>query len=184
MTEEARSSAKPEEAEATQESNGAPGLASEETESLIGQLREQRKKIGSKKHVDLPVPGYEMPELVVRYKRLDWDEVKKIAQTAEESRHPQAELMGQIDLIIRSTDQILIRHDGKVAPLSSAFPEIGEEPVGWDKRLLQALAPELEVKTARGVVRAIFSNDLAITDLHLDLWRWMKASNQEADEDF
>jgi hypothetical protein len=153
--------------------------------SVIDRLREQRKKIGEQRSLDLDIPGYD-GVLVARYNRLEWDDLKKIGKKADDSRHPRKELMSHCDVLIKACEQIMIRKDGLLEPITNAYPEVGEEPVRYDARLAVILDIELkERQGARTVVIAAFGgNEVAVTAQQTELVEWVQSSNTADDEDF
>jgi hypothetical protein len=151
-------------------------------DNLLTTLRSRRQEIGEAKSVDLEVPGYD-GALVIRYGKVDWDELRRIAGKAQKSKSPRRELNAQADTLVAACQEVLIRVGEELLPITEAFPEADTgEPVRFDDRLAKAL--EFEAPNARAVVFGTYNNDLAVTLAHNDLTEWMRNSNQEEDEDF
>lgn len=151
-------------------------------DNMRDQLRRKREEIGSQETIDLDVPGYD-GMLVARYRSLPYDEIKAIADSAEAGSNPRKELVANADFLIRACEQVLIRDEAGLRPISADFPEIGEEPCGFDVRLAQALALE-GVDSARQVILKVFNNDLGLVSQYIDVSAWMSSSRKAGDEDF
>lgn len=174
---------------AVEEGSGAELEASSQLESngkvehpnLLDELRERRAEIGSDRTMDLEVPGYD-GLLVVRYRRLEWDEISKIATKTEKSKNPRRILLHQVDVLIAACEQVLIVHEGSLKPINEAFPELGDEPVRYDVPLANALG--FQAGSAREVVLGLFKLELAVVGHHTDLLEFFGTSSAEADRDF
>lgn len=166
------------------EAGGNGSASGPEVEEHIGRLQEamraKRQAIAETTEITLNLPGYDDPELLVQHRKMEWDDVAKIARRAEKSKNPQAELLSQCDLIAQSCEMILIREKGKTYPLHEALNE--DEPIMFDNRLAEFLG--FQGGNGRQVVRGTFNNDLAIGSYHVELFEFMRTSNQQDDEDF
>lgn len=154
------------------------------SKSLMERLRSQRAAIGRERRLDLPIPGYD--GLVARYKKVSWDETKKIAEKVDKSKSPRRELMGHADYLVAACDTILV-HDGEqLRPIHEVFADMldDDEPVKFDHRLAKILGIEGDVDSARKVCLAVFNNPMAVTAQHNEVGQWNQASQTEDDEDF
>jgi hypothetical protein len=162
---------------------------SDAEESVLDRLKAKRERIRLKKEIDLDIPGYD-GELVGRFKRMPWEQLKKIAENADASRSNRKELNGHADVLATACEVLLIRRelDGKevLTPLQELFPDdFGGNPARFDERLAKWLGLEIDGnRTARKVVLAVYANDLAVTAMHNDLGEWMQSSKSEEDKDF
>jgi len=156
----------------------------DEEGTLLSSLREKRNKIGSERHLELEIPGYD-GELVVRYQPIPWEEAKRITERLENSKNPRKELYAQADVLIRACEEILARVEGKLVPLSTVFPEVGAEPIGFDARLAKALGFDVvNGSEGRSAVLGAFNNDLAVSKQQADVMEWIQNSERGSDQDF
>lgn len=154
----------------------------EDSGTLLGELRKKREAIAEETDLYLDLPGYD-GQLIAHYKRLDYDQVRKIAERAEKSKNPNRMLFAQCDLIAEACIEILILKDGNREPLYHAFPELGDEPVRFDNRLGQALGFDPE-GSARRAVLGCLNNPLAVAPHHNELALWMQTAEGLEAEDF
>jgi hypothetical protein len=161
-----------------QHNNGA-------ADNFLEQLRNKRRSIGTSTELKLQIPGYDTL-LWCEYRRLDWEELKRIAEKAQNSRSPRKELLAACDTLIEACNQFLILKDGKLEPMNNAYPEFGDEPVRYDDRLASALGFEIDRGSpARScVLRAFGGNGAAVTAHQGDLVEWIQSSRADDDEDF
>lgn len=149
--------------------------------TAFGALRKRREDIGSEKHHDLPIPGYQ-GELVARYKLLDFKVMRQIMKRMEKNRAAgdSRELLAQCDILIAACVEIFtVDKKGELMPLDPNSPD---NPIKYDKRLSDGLG--FEASNGRQVVLGVFKNDIALTAHHGELVMWMQGMSDEADEDF
>ena len=105
--------------------------------SVLDNLKRKRNKIAQDRHLDLDIPGYD-GEIFARYKPVDWDRLKSIAEKAENSSSRRKELNAQADTIATACDTLFIRVEGEPEPipLHEAYPDVfGDFPAKYDSRL-------------------------------------------------
>lgn len=156
-----------------------------EPEDFLEVLRNKRRRIGTSTEIKLEVPGFDNL-LWVEYRRLDWDELKRIAEKAQKSKSPRKELLAACDTLVEACKQFLILKDGKLEPINNAYPELGEEPVRFDDRLAAALGFEIDKNSpARSaVLKAFGGNGAAVTAHQGEYVEWVQSSRADDDEDF
>lgn len=157
--------------------------------SLAERLRRQREAISEDTDFEIEVPGFN-GALVARFHRdpnTAYDRVKKIAESVQRSRNPNAILMGQADLLAEFCEEILIRNEQKkgrpLEPLHYAFPEIGEGPCAFENRLGQAFGFEVD-GSKRKAVLGLLNNELAVGPFHNELSIWLQNAEGLEAEDF
>jgi hypothetical protein len=177
-----------------EETNGEVG-------SPIAELRRIRENIGNIKDVKLPIPGFG-GKLIGNFRKMSYEEVEKLAERMNKSKHPQAALRSQAVFIAEACKEILIpnprfksedetpdepMYEGIVA----AYPELGDEPIAFDARLCQALGfddrikPKMEnSQIQRIAVFGCINNDMAVTPFYLELSNWMASIEGQEAEDF
>lgn len=166
--------------------NGAGDASS----SVLGQLRSRRRRLGEKTHLDMEIPGYN-GLLFARYRRVPWEDLKKITLKAEKSKSPVKELLGQADVLIVACQEILVREpsreDADEEGLAPIDPDSSRmEPTRFDRNLARILGfspDELEDLTARKVVFGVFQNDLAVTVQQNEVMEWAASNQEEIDEE-
>ena len=139
--------------------------------SALDRIRAKREAIASETTEIFDIPGYD-GELCARYRRMEWTEVRKVAERAQGSRHPQKELHGQADIIASACVELLLRTDPNDPEHFERLGEVDGEPVRYDVNLCQMMEWN-DIKTARDTVRAMFGNDMALSMHHAVLMAWM-----------
>lgn len=143
--------------------NGSP--------SALERIRAKREAIASETTEIFDIPGYD-GDLCARYRRMEWTEVRKVAERAAGSRHPQSELHGQADIIAAACVELLLRTDPNDPEHFERLGEVDGEPVRYDSNLCQMMEWP-DIKSARETVRALFGNDMAISMHHSVILAWM-----------
>ena len=138
--------------------------------SLLAQLRQRREEISQElsQPLNLPVPGYDNL-LWVRTKRIEWEQVNKIASRKARKGQDAASLQKEqaADLIIATTECVY-------------FVERGQERVvseRWDDTLAEALG--FTAPSARGVVMGVFNNDFAMVQFNNQIYQWLQGEEVE-----
>lgn len=157
----------------------------EAPDTFLEQLREKRRRIATATDLKLEIPGFD-GLLWAQYRRLEWDELKRIADKASKSKSPRKELLAHCDTLIAACEGILIQKDGKLEALNNAYPEFGDEPVVFDERLGAALGFEIDkTSPARSaVLKAFGGNGVAVTAQQVELVQWIESSRSDDDQDF
>lgn len=150
--------------------------------SILGQLKTRRTEILQGQHLDLPVPRWADPEIIVRYKPVTHDEIRRAQTTVEKApkdRRAQVEVNGNCDILIRGCVAIIARIDGQDYSLKP------DEPKGdfttFDSDLAANLGLE-EGSTARQVVKALFITDGDILSHAQALVHWSGYKETDADD--
>lgn len=157
------------------------GFASDD---LITQLREKRRQIVRPKHINLDIPGYD-GLLVARYGMPPdaWDMSKRIAEKVERSKNPKKELFGMMDTLIEGIETMMIKRGDKLMPVHEAYPDLGDDPIGYDANLARLLG--FQAGKARDVVMTVFGgNEMAILVQYNQYAQWMGQNRSDEDEDF
>lgn len=135
--------------------------------------------------MDVPTFG---GKLVARHRALDYDETEAIARAVALSKHPKKVLLGMVDTIIKSTEELLWREDPleeATVPLAAELAKMtgrDEEPVRFEERLAHAL--DIDARSARAVVLEAFGKEMAVVSYYADLTRWMEQGRREVSDEF
>lgn len=125
--------------------------------SILGSLKERRLEVFNAQELRLPVPRWDNPEIVVKYKPVDHKLIRKTQDKVEgikdKDKKFQAEIDGNADLLIRGCVAVVAIVDGKEYSLRPDDPH--GEPTVFDMDLAQNLGLGDRV-TAREVVKALF----------------------------
>jgi hypothetical protein len=150
-------------------------------ESLKEGLRRQRQEATQTTHLDLPLPEYNNPELVGRYRMVDPTELGKMGEKLRREFKDRTELVifGAIDSIIMCCDGLYARMLGE----TELIPLDPEVPMRYDLRLAEYL--DVPAKTARDVVIQCFGHNMfAIIDHNIKITRWMGNRTTDVAGDF
>lgn len=150
--------------------------------SFLGNLAERREEIIQGEQLVLPVPRWEDPEVLVKYKPIDHGHIRA-AQTrvekAPKAKKFQVEVEGNIDLLIRGCLAVVAKLDGEEYSLRPDDPE--GDPTVFDSDLAENLGLP-EQATARSVVRALFITEGDILSHAKSLVEFSGYRETEADE--
>ncbi len=156
--------------------------------SLMDSIRAKHQGIVDSKETTIPLPGYD-GLLVAKYRLLNVKgELGAIGRKVEKAYKTVAEqgLYGTIDTMIMACIEILTtKEDGTLVPLSEFFGE--DVPIRYDARLADfvGLLQDVENKTARQVVFAVFGdNEPMILEHGRKLSGWMRDTTRDVDDDF
>lgn len=150
--------------------------------SVLGQLKTRREEIRTGQHLDLPIPRWDDPELIVRYRPLEHSVIRRAqdqVDKAPKQKRYEVELNGNCDLLIRACEGVIARLDGQDYSLRPGDPK--GEPTTFDADLASNLGLE-EGATARQVVRDLFITDGDILSHTQALIEWSGYRETEADE--
>lgn len=160
-----------------------------EKANLLSALRRNYTEIGATKTVDIDLPGFTSPALVVRYQ---WVSSSDLARGADRLRRikPEAKrnLYAAADTLAMCCDEIFVRteDDDELVPLAQLL-DGDDTPVRFDGRLADALgvpAPEGSEHVGRRMVIAAFKrNDHALPRQAAALSKWLTDTSREVDED-
>lgn len=160
--------------------------ASAMTPAPADELKKLRREIGDDDSREIPIPGYR-GKLVARYRRLEYDEVRRIANKFARSKHPDKDLRTQALTIAAACEEILVRRAGEDSklgepePLANAIPGY-DGVVRYDDRLAEFLGFDGKGSAIR-VVLGTFNNDLAVVPHHTELNVWFQSSRDVDEED-
>lgn len=149
--------------------------------SVLGQLKARREEIRQGEHLDLPVPRWNDPEVIVRYKPLEHAVIRRAQDAVDKApkqRQYQTELEGNCDLLIRACEGVIARIDGQDYSLRPGDPK--GEPTLFDPDLAANLGLE-EGASARQVVKELFITDGDILSHAQALIQWSGYRETEAD---
>lgn len=137
--------------------------------SLLDGIKKRREYLRTRdRHLDYDVPEYN-GDLVVRFNPAPYEAVAAYQFTWD----PAALFELDLDAIVRSCREILVRADGKLEPIKpgeqTTFATI-DEALGF------------EAATAREAVKEVFASDLHVGECAAQLVGWSRAGDQEVDE--
>lgn len=125
--------------------------------SILGSLKERRQQVLEEQVLRLPVPRWDNPEIVVKYKPVEHTLIRQTQTRVEgikdKAKKFEAEVDGNADLLIRGCVAVVAVVDGKEYSLRPDDPH--GEPTVFDMDLAVNLGLG-DRATAREVVRALF----------------------------
>lgn len=160
-----------------------PDVSQPSLTSILSQLGERREQIRMRETLDLPIPRWSDPEIIVRYRPIEHAQIRRAQQAVEKAPKRdqfEAEVNGNIDLLIRGCDSVVARIDGQDYSLKPGEPK--GEFTKFDKDLAENLGLA-EDATARQVVRKIFFTDGDIMSHAAGLVQWSGYRETEADSE-
>jgi hypothetical protein len=140
-------------------------------ESLKEGLRRQRQESLELDHLDLPIPEYQNPELIGRYRMIDPARLAEIGRSIRKDFRATEDqvVFGAIDSIIEACEGLYARVQGQ----KDLVPLDPDRPMIFNKRLADYLGLE-NVETARDVVIEVFAHNIyAIISHNVSITRWM-----------
>lgn len=157
------------------------GRAPSRPQSILARIAERREEIVNNLHLDLPVPRWTDPEIVVRYRPVEHAVVRSKEaelEKAKPNKRPALEVDLNADLLIRYCVGVAARIDGQEYSL-------GPDPKGDLTRFDPDLAAALrlpEDSSAREVVRSLFVTDGDLLSAARALVEWSGYQEAQADE--
>jgi hypothetical protein len=157
------------------ESISTPPVQAPTATGLLGMLAERRAQIGKEQVLEVWVPRWTDPKVLMRFKPSDLEFVKKgIAQVErvdkespnDARKRAEAELNSNADILINSCIEVVAMIDGQ---------EYGMGPQGRHTRFDSDLGLSLglpENGTARAVVRELFVTDADLLMVAKKLGEW------------
>lgn len=143
--------------------------------SVRDELKARRERNKTRDlHLDYEVPGFEpaqgeKSDLVVRFNVAPYEVVARYQIAFDPAEQYQLDL----DAIVQSCREILIREDGKLVPYvegqTTTFGQI-DEAMGF------------QAETARKAVEEVFPNDLAVGDCAGVLIAWSRTAHRKAED--
>lgn len=160
-------------------------------DNLMEAFRARRKEVGEDTELWLDVLEVEEPPmaLVGQYRRLEVDELTKIARRVQRSKAPDREFMAQVDTVASALVEMWVRMKDPADPTKKKLIKLRDiipgrdEPVRYDNALGTFLGFDPE-GSARRAVLATFNNELAVTPHHNELSSWMQSTRPKEEEDF
>lgn len=128
--------------------------------SVLGSLKARREEVLNAQILDLPVPRWDNPEIIVRYKPVEHGFIRRAqdqAKKAPKAKEYEAEVDGNADILIRGCVAVVAVIDGKEYSLRPGDEE--GEPTTFDADLAENLGitgDNGKAPTARQVVRGLF----------------------------
>lgn len=128
--------------------------------SILDNLKERRQQVLTEQVLDLPVPRWDNPTIVVKYKPVEHGYIRRAqdaVKKAPKAKQYEVEVDGNCDILIRGCVGIVGVVDGQEYSL-----RVGDhtgEPTVFDKDLAEALGITTntgKTVTAREVVRGLF----------------------------
>lgn len=161
---------------------GAQRPAEDRALSLLGRIQARRDEILAGEHLDLAVPRWTDPEIIVRYHPVDHRVIRRAQgaiEKAPKDRRAAVEVDANADILINGCSAVLARLDGKDYSLRLNDP--GGEPTTFDADLAANLGLDSGA-TARAVVRALFITEGDMFSAAVKLGQWSGYVEAEADE--
>lgn len=125
--------------------------------SILGSLKERRQQVFEEQVLRLPVPRWENPEIVVKYRPVEHTLIRqtqtKVENIKDKAKKFEAEVDGNADLLIRGCVAVVAIVDGREYSFRLGDPH--GEPTVFDMELAANLGLS-DRATAREVVRALF----------------------------
>lgn len=154
--------------------------------TLLESLRERRTLAANDRTHDVLVPRYG-GRVALRCGPVSGQTQARLLERTRESKDPDRDFNLNADWLIAACREVMVR-DSYHEPWQSLGALNGGEPVKLDETLAELLALEPAAKTAREVLRALFSlapsPELAITLAGSEYVGWAGAVNEELDEEF
>lgn len=148
--------------------------------SVLGHLKDRRQKIVEQQTLDLPVPRWDNPVIVVRYKPVD-HKVFRAANNAVERVSPdkksEVEVNVNADILIRACVGVFAVVNGNRYSLREGEPE--SEWTKFDPELAANLGCE---PSARAVVKSLFITEADILSTANRIAEFSGYKEQEADD--
>lgn len=150
--------------------------------SILDQLHARREEIRESDHLDLPVPRWTDPEIIIRYKPVEHAVIRAAGARLEKApRRDQYELEVSMnaDVLIRGCVAVIARLDGREYSLRPGDPE--GPFTAFDQDLARNLGLD-EAATAREVVRTLFITDGDVLSHAQSLGEFSGYREAQADE--
>lgn len=128
-------------------------------ESILGNLKDRRQQIVDEQTLDLLIPRWHDPEILVRYRPVEHSVIRRAQNAVEKApkdKKAEIEIGGNSDVLIRGCVAVVARYGGKEYSLRPGDPE--GEPTLFDSDLAENIGLD-DRATARDVVRKIFIAD-------------------------
>lgn len=150
---------------------------------MLGSLKARRQEILNKEYLDLAVPRWTDPEIIVRYKPVDHAVIRRAqmnAENAPKKKRIETELNGNCDILIYGCVHISARIGDKTYSLNPDDPE--GELTQFDSALAANLGLEQNA-TARSTVKALFLTDGDLLQHASRVVEWSGFREDESDEE-
>lgn len=151
------------------------------TLSVLGQLKKRREDIRQGDHIDLSVPRWDNPRIVVRYGPVDHEAFKKLGAMVDrspEKARSKVEVDGNCDILIKACKGVFAVINGERYSLRT-----GDHEGEWTK-FDEDLAENLGCgHSAREVVRSLYITEGDILSTASKIAEFSGYKEQEADQD-
>lgn len=150
------------------------------TLSVLGQLKAKRENVVSNNHIDMPVPRWDSPVIVVRYGPLDHNEFKRAGRQvdrAADNKKAEVEVNVNCDLLARAVQGVYGIVGGQKYSLRP-----GDHNGDWTK-FDDDLAKNLGCgNTAREIIKSLYITEGDILSTAGKLAEFSGYKEQEADD--
>ena len=148
--------------------------------SVLGQLKKRREEVKQGEHIDLPVPRWDSPRIVVRYGPVNHESFKKLSaqvNRATEKSQARVEVDGNCDILIQACRGVFAVVNGERYSLRQ-----GDHEGEWTK-FDPDLAENLGCgNSAREVVKALYITEGDILSTASKIAEFSGYKEQEADD--
>lgn len=170
-----------------QEDHERPEPIKAEGETPLDRLRRRRREMENERPpLKLEIPGYEGLLRAV-YRALQWDELKAIGTKFAGSHAHRLELLVHSETLVQACQGFELRDGDRWVALETTAPDLEGGPVNYaDKRLAVAVGVEDKIGKGkpRDILRAVFKDDVLVSDHHDDYTNWRRKAIRGGDEDF
>ncbi len=150
--------------------------------SVLGNLKERRAQVLEEQVLDLPVPRWTNPTIVVRYRPVEHTLIRRAQSSVDKApkrQKSEMEVDVNADILIRGCKEVVAVVDGEEYSLREGEPE--GDPTAFDADLAKALGLDTRA-TARQVVRSLFLTDGDILSAATSVITFSGYKETEADE--
>jgi hypothetical protein len=151
--------------------------------SVLQQLKNRHEEIKQNDYIDLPVPRWSDPEILVRYQAVDHGVIRKGGQEVDKAparRKPDTEVNANCDVLARACVRVFARIDGEEFSLKPGEPR--GDFTKFDRDLAENLGLDPDQSSARQVIRKLFFTDGDILSHAQKVAEFSGYREQEADE--
>lgn len=149
--------------DSSEERVGSEQVSRATAPSVLSSLKERRQQVLEEQILRLPVPRWEDPSILVKYRPVEHGYIRKAqgrVEKANKDRQADVEIEANADILIRGCVAVVAVIDGKEYSLRPG--DENGEPTTFDADLAENLGVEgvgNHAPTARQVVRSLFLTD-------------------------
>lgn len=169
----------------TEERVGSGEVEGGNSPSILSSLKERRQQVLEEQVLRLPVPRWNDPSIVVKYKPVDHSFIRQAqgrVEKANKDRQADVEVEANADILIRGCVGVVAVIDGKEYSLRPGDED--GEPTLFDPDLAENLGVEGiggKPPTARKVLRSLFITDGDVLSAATELIKFSGYREAEAD---